>query len=142
MARHSRKQTRKVNGGKYHWELQEWVNKLFLEYPTKCIVCGSHSHLEPHHILPVKPYNELYASVSNGCLICKDCHHEYHSLYGKDITPFTLMEYSKMKNKCNKKKNPNKQLKKKYNQLKLVEKYYRNETERLRKILEDNNIEY
>lgn len=138
MARHGRKQTRKVNGGKYHWELQEWVNKLFLEYPTKCIVCGSRKHLEPHHILQVKPYDELYASVSNGCLICKNCHHEYHNLYGNNITPFTLIEYSKKKNKSL----PNKKLKKQYKQLKLVEKYYRNETERLKKILEENDIEY
>lgn len=136
MARHGRRQTRNVNGGKYHWELQDWVNKLFITYPNKCIICGTRKNLEPHHILQVKPYDELYSSVSNGCLICKDCHHDYHERYGSNINPVSLVQYAK------KQKQIDKGLKRQYRQLKLVEKYYRNETERLRKILEENNIKY
>jgi recombinational DNA repair protein (RecF pathway) len=129
MARHGKKQKRNVNGGKYHWELQDWVNKLYLEYPNKCVVCGTKKDLEPHHLLQVKPYDELYTSISNGVLICKECHHEYHETYGANITPYTMITFVK------KKQSKNSGLQKKYKQLKKVEKYYRNETERLKKLL-------
>jgi hypothetical protein len=129
MARHGKKQKRNVNGGKYHWELQDWVSKLYLEYPNKCVVCGTKKDLEPHHLLQVKPYDELYTSISNGVLICKECHHEYHETYGGNITPYTMIDFVK------KKQAKNSGLQKRYNQLKKVEKYYRNETERLKKLL-------
>lgn len=139
MGKYGSKQRRNINGGKYHWERQEWVKKLYLEYPNKCIICGAKNDLEPHHILPVKPYNDLYGDVNNGCLICKRCHRKYHEKYGEEINPFTFVSFAK---EMNKQKKDNKTLKKNYRQLKLVEKYYRKETERLQRILDENNIKY
>lgn len=110
----------------YHWELQDWVNKLYQEYPNKCVICGSKQNLEPHHLLQVKPYEELYNSVSNGVLICHSCHNEYHEKYGGNVNPYTMIAFAKEKSiHC-------KKLQKKYKQLQKVEKYYRNETERLK----------
>ena len=122
-------QSRKIAGGKYYWELQDWVNQLFLKY-NECLVCGDKEDLEPHHIVRVKPYDKLYSDVNNGAVLCKKCHRQYHELYD-EINGVTLLKFAQSKYSKEGNKNYMK-LSKKYKQLKKVEKYYRNETFRLR----------
>lgn len=125
-------QSRKIAGGKYYWELKDWVNQLFLKY-NKCLICGSKEHLEPHHIVQVKPYDKLYSDINNGAVLCKKCHRRYHELYD-EVNGVTLMQFAR--SKFDKKGSMDyKTLLKKYKQLKKVEKYYRNETFRLREEL-------
>ena len=122
-------QSRKIAGGKYYWELQDWVNQLFLKY-NKCLICGSKKELEPHHIVQVKPYDSFYSNIDNGAVLCKRCHREYHELYD-DINGVTLTQYAQSRFKSEGSKDY-RTLSKKYKQLKKVEKYYRGETFRLR----------
>lgn len=89
------KQARLISGGKYHWKLQDWVSQLFFKF-DKCVVCGSTKDLEPHHVVKVKPYDEHYTSLDNGVILCKHCHHEYHSKYSQ-INAYTLIEFTKSK---------------------------------------------
>lgn len=92
MSRLGFNQSRKVAGGEYYWKLQDWVNKLFIKY-NKCLICGSKKHLEPHHIVHVKPYDKLYVDVNNGAILCKKCHREYHELYS-EVNGVTLTKYA------------------------------------------------
>ena len=49
-----------------------------------CQCCGSSHDLEVHHIFAYKTYPHLRIDVSNGIVLCKDCHNKYHARYGKD----------------------------------------------------------
>lgn len=133
LSQFGQRQTRNIIGGKYYWELQDWVNQLFMKY-NRCLVCGSKNNLEPHHITQVKPYDKLYSSVNNGAVLCKDCHRKYHEEYNGNVNPVSLVEFTKTMNKPKKKvvKSDCNDLVKKYKKLKKVEKYYREETFRLR----------
>ena len=86
---------RKISGGKYHWKLMDWVNQLFYKYDS-CLICGKRKDLEPHHVVKVKPYDDAYASLDNGVVLCKHCHHEYHARYSA-VNAATLLEFAKLK---------------------------------------------
>ena len=94
MSRYGFKQKNNTQGGKYYWQLQDWVNKLFIKY-DKCVICDTKKNLEPHHIIQVKPYNKLYSDVNNGVIMCKSCHRKYHIKYMEDINPYTLLLFMK-----------------------------------------------
>ena len=121
MSRYGVKQQKNTKGGKYYWKLQKWVSKLFILY-DKCVICNSKKNLEPHHIVPVKPYDELYSDVNNGIVLCKSCHHNYHEQYKDNINTYTLLKFTKENIKLNKKLEQSNELLN----------YYQNETFRLR----------
>ena len=137
MSKFGFKQERNVNGGKYYWELQDWVNKLFMTY-NKCPICGSKKDLEPHHIIQVKPYDKLYSNTKNGIILCKKCHRKYHEEYGSNINPGTLLKFG-LDNFKGKSGFSNAQLSKKLKQSNKVLKYYQDETFRLREELDKLN---
>ena len=60
---------------------------------SRKVACGSKKHLEPHHIVHVKPYDKLYVDVNNGAILCKKCHREYHELYS-EVNGVTLTKYA------------------------------------------------
>lgn len=93
MSGFGQKQKRLIGGGKYHWKLQDWVNKLFIKY-DRCAICGSRHDLEPHHVTRVKPFDKAYVSLDNGIILCKKCHRKYHESYG-DINAYTLLEFAR-----------------------------------------------
>lgn len=133
MTKYGYKQKNKINGGKYYWQLQDWVNKLFIKY-DRCVICGSKKNLEPHHVNQVKPYNKSYSDINNGVIMCKKCHRQYHEKYMGEINTFTLLLFMrdsfKGKNGLN-----SMQLNKKLKQSNKVLKYYQQETFRLREEL-------
>lgn len=88
------KRKRQIAGGKYHWKLQDWVNQLFIKY-DRCAICGTKHDLEPHHVVKVKPYDNAYASVDNGVILCKRCHRKYHEMYNGDINAASLLEFAR-----------------------------------------------
>ena len=48
-----------------------------------CQCCGSTEDLHVHHISSYKYDKEKRADTYNGIVLCKDCHSQFHSLYGK-----------------------------------------------------------
>ena len=48
-----------------------------------CQCCGSTENLHVHHISSYKYDKEKRADTHNGIVLCKDCHSQFHSLYGK-----------------------------------------------------------
>ena len=48
-----------------------------------CQCCGSTENLNVHHLSSYKYDKERRADTSNGIVLCKDCHTQFHSLYGK-----------------------------------------------------------
>ena len=69
------------------------IGTEMLEKYNKCSICGCRKWLEPHHIIHVNKYDELYNSPDNVIILCHNCHHNYHQQYHTDINFHTLMEY-------------------------------------------------
>ena len=64
---------------------------------STCACCGYHSdkktyhNLEVHHIYGYKDHLDYRTEDSNCIILCKDCHKQYHSLYGKNnVNPVTF----------------------------------------------------
>lgn len=49
-----------------------------------CAKCDSTNELHAHHILPESKYPSLKRDYSNGITLCKNCHFEFHNIYGKN----------------------------------------------------------
>ena len=60
-----------------------------------CQCCGSNEDLEVHHLFSFKNYNSLGADTKNGVALCKECHTQYHSQYGrkKNNNPVTFAQF-------------------------------------------------
>lgn len=60
-----------------------------------CQCCGNKDDLQVHHPLPYEQYPSLRADTSNGIVLCKECHDEYHHKngYKKDANPVTLAQF-------------------------------------------------
>ena len=76
------------------------IGETLLSNTKKCSICGSGKELEPHHIINVNNYDELYNSPCNVIILCHTCHHNYHQEYN-EINFHTLLEY---KNRFDKKR--------------------------------------
>lgn len=64
---------------------------------STCACCGyhnpkeAHHGLEVHHIYGYKDHLDYRTEDSNCITLCKDCHKQYHSLYGKNnVNPVTF----------------------------------------------------
>ena len=64
---------------------------------STCACCGyhnpkeTHHGLEVHHIYGYKDHLDYRTEDSNCITLCKDCHKQYHSLYGKNnVNPVTF----------------------------------------------------
>ena len=49
----------------------------------KCICCGKKNPLEVHHLYSYDKHKELVYEITNGVTLCKNCHANFHNLYGK-----------------------------------------------------------
>ena len=139
MSKYGLKQQKNTSGGKYYWQLQDWVNKLFMKY-NRCVICESKKNLEPHHIIQVKPYDKLYADIENGVIMCKSCHRKYHLENDGNINPYTLLLFMKKKVKGKGRSN-NAKLKRKLKQSNKALEYYKKETFHLREELNKIGVE-
>lgn len=79
-------------------EYKTFRNDVFKRDRWRCIRCGhTGSGLNAHHILPYAEYKELRTDVNNGITFCKDCHTEFHKIYGrKNIGQLQIDEYLKL----------------------------------------------
>ena len=69
---------------RYTLEDREWRNEIFEKSNYTCQKCGeTHTLLHAHHIYNWKTYESLRYDICNGVCLCKSCHTEFHSIYGR-----------------------------------------------------------
>ena len=60
-----------------------WREKILEKNPA-CVVCGSTTNLEVHHIIPVEFSPELVLCETNGITLCRDCPKMVHNTHRKN----------------------------------------------------------
>lgn len=69
---------------RYTLEYRLWRNEIFEKSDYTCQRCGTkHTLLNAHHIYNWKDHEDLRYKIFNGVCLCRDCHIEFHSIYGK-----------------------------------------------------------
>lgn len=67
-------------------EYKLWRNGIYGRDFYTCQKCGNfHCDLECHHIFNFKDYPELRYDENNGITFCKECHIEFHKIFGKSF---------------------------------------------------------
>lgn len=65
-------------------EYRQWRTQVYEKDNYICQCCGQRGgQLNAHHVFNYSNYPELRTEVSNGITMCKKCHLEFHSIYGK-----------------------------------------------------------
>ena len=66
-------------------EYKEWRVSVYERDNFTCQKCGDSTggNLNAHHIEAYADNSELRTKLSNGVTLCKDCHNNYHHLYGR-----------------------------------------------------------
>jgi hypothetical protein len=59
---------------------EKWRKKVKEKYKT-CVVCGINYNLEAHHVVPFSVNRWKRYRVSNGRMMCGNCHTLYHDEY-------------------------------------------------------------
>ena len=80
-----------------------WRKEVYARDNYICQCCGDNKghNLNAHHILPYMQYSQYRFDVNNGITLCKNCHKEFHRLYGvRDIGEKEIKGFISNK-KCN-----------------------------------------
>ena len=59
-----------------------WERAVFDKCERKCILCGKFAR-SAHHIMNFSAYPELRFDTDNGTAFCRECHKQFHLVYGK-----------------------------------------------------------
>lgn len=78
--------------------LKEWA-ALVKERDVKCVVCGSASDLEAHHIVPKSIDGKFTLSLSNGVTLCSGCHRKAHGIPAEGLLRLMVSDRGKRKPK-------------------------------------------
>ena len=70
----------------------KWANDNKIIF-GECVKCGCKNNLHSHHILPRNMYPEHAENYANGVTLCRECHKEFHKLYGYKCDIKDLVEY-------------------------------------------------
>jgi len=66
-------------------EFQLWRKAIFTRDNFTCQCCGkTGGYLNAHHINNFADFPELRLAIDNGITLCRECHFEFHKIYGKD----------------------------------------------------------
>lgn len=60
-----------------------FTRKVLARDNYTCQCCKSRNNLQVHHLYSYKSNMELRTNVTNGITLCKECHINFHSKYGK-----------------------------------------------------------
>lgn len=64
-------------------EYRLWREAIFARDGFVCQKCKEKNiYLHPHHILNFADYPELRFAIDNGITFCRECHKQYHHIYG------------------------------------------------------------
>ena len=75
------------------WNL---IQLVFARDSYTCLACGERGgRLAAHHIMPWALYPDLRHNKNNLVTLCKDCHKQFHDIYGHDCDLDDLEEYLK-----------------------------------------------
>lgn len=61
-------------------ELFYWSREVRMKDGHKCVVCGKGRKLTSHHLFSKSKYPALKYNISNGIVLCSQCHEEVHQL--------------------------------------------------------------
>lgn len=71
-----------------------WFRKVIDSSGGVCKVCGEPSNeLEAHHLYSEDLFPEYSISDWNGVALCKKCHADFHSHYGKSVCEQDFAKY-------------------------------------------------
>lgn len=62
-----------------------WRQRVFARDGNKCVRCGSSERLECDHIKSFSKHPELRCEVSNGRVLCHECHKKTDTYGGKQL---------------------------------------------------------
>ena len=75
-----------------------WRKEVYVRDNYTCQVCGDNQggNLNAHHLMGYNKYLKLRFDKNNGTTLCKKCHIDFHSIYGKgNNTKEQFEEYKK-----------------------------------------------
>jgi hypothetical protein len=59
-----------------------WQKQVYKKNHYRCVLCGSKKKIRAHHLYGYSAYPDLRYDESNGVVLCKEHHVEFHKLYG------------------------------------------------------------
>ena len=78
--------------------MNSWKQKV-KQNDQVCQCCGTHNHLEVHHVMPLSLYPELGTDVHNGMVLCQTCHNKYHEQWKGSEGAGTLTRFLRQNGK-------------------------------------------
>lgn len=80
--------------GRHYPAYAEWRVAVYKRDGYTCQCCGSKKSIHAHHLFAYSTYREYRTALNNGITLCKECHIDFHSTYGKGKnTPDQFYEY-------------------------------------------------
>jgi transposase len=76
-----------------------WRKSVLKRDNFTCQVCGKHGgKLNAHHLNNFSEFKELRYELSNGITLCKNCHEEFHKIFGvRNNTKEQIEDFKKIK---------------------------------------------
>jgi hypothetical protein len=75
-------------------EYKEWEKAIFEKYHNKCDICFSSIKLTAHHLYNFSSHLDKRHDISNGVLLCDNCHNLFHNKYSRrNNTPEQYLEF-------------------------------------------------
>lgn len=76
-------------------EYEAWRESVLEIRGRECGACfkgEEHAQLHVHHIRNFSTYRELRTEITNGFVLCRECHIEFHKTYGSDLNNESQLE--------------------------------------------------
>ena len=78
---------RRISDNKYFRrafpEYYEFKKRVLFRDKYRCVCCSKNYQLEVHHLDGYDKFPEKICDVSNAVTLCKNCHKNFHAIYGR-----------------------------------------------------------